>query len=257
MKNLQISILALQFACGSGPAESSQNTDQNSAEVAELTSESTVQEEFTGTIVYAASASGEEESSKLFNDSQADEVRITWTREGFEQRENSGWNRGKTFYKYTEEKALNCRDAEQTLVKMGVQDFAKTDPEVKKFMPHLFAYEIKKTGKSEIIAGYKCDHYEVIKSGFVKAGATAEVWITSDLKLPPSQFSFESEWRRILALLPLQYGFTEGAVMKAVTREPSFTGNGSVEVTYVVKEVLKGDIPDGFLEAPEGYAEGE
>jgi len=210
---------------------------------------------FSGTIIYSASASGEVEAAKLFNDSQADELGVTWNEKGFEQRHSTGWQVGKIFYLHDETKGFFCKASEKKVIKARVQDLAKTDPQVKAFMPKMFTYEIKALGEFETIEGYKCEKYEVIKSGFLKSGASAFVWISEELKLRPTQLNFETEWTQILAAMPLQYGFTEGAVLKARISEPSFTGNGMVDVTYEMTEIKKEFFPINFLKIPEGYSE--
>ncbi len=213
------------------------------------------QDYFQGTITYTAKATGEPEAAKLFNDSQSNELIVSWSEEGFEQRESKGWNEGKVVYWKKSNKAMYCNAPEMKKVEAIIEDLSKTDPKVKAFMPQLFAYELTPLDEFETIAGFASQKFKVVRSGFVKSGADAFVWIAKDLKISPSQYKFETDWRQILAVLPLQFGFTEGAILRAQISEPSFTGAGTVDVTYEVKTIRPGYLPIDFLMIPDGYTE--
>lgn len=213
------------------------------------------QDYFQGTITYTAKATGEPEAAKLFNDSQSNELIVSWSNEGFEQRERKGWNQGKIVFLKKSNKAIYCSASDKKKIKAAIEDLSKTDPKVKAFMPQLFTYELKPLNEFETIAGYKSQKFKVVRSGFIKNTAEAYVWIAKELKLESSQYKFETDWRQILAVLPLQFGFTEGAILKAEISEPSFTGNGTVDVTYEVQNVQPGYLPEDFLVIPEDYTE--
>lgn len=213
------------------------------------------QEYFVGTILYSVDASGEPQATKLFKDSQADEILVSWSDKGYEQREETGWNSGKVIYIFESETAVYCNKSEQKMLEASIQDLAKTDPKAKAFMTQLFTYELMPTGEMEIISGHETEKFEVVRSGFLKANSTANVWIAKDLKLPPSQYKFETEWKMILAPMPLQYGFEEGAVLKAEINEPSFTGEGTVTITYQVSKIAEASFPENFLDTPSEYSE--
>ncbi len=210
---------------------------------------------FQGTITYTAKATGEPEAAKLFNDSQSNELIVSWSDEGFEQSESRGWNEGKVVYWKKSNKAIYCNAPEMKKVAAHIEDLSKTDPKVKAFMPQLFTYELAPLNEFETIAGFASQKFEVVRSGFIKSGAKAYVWVAKDLKISPSQYKFETDWRQILAVLPLQFGFTEGAILRAQISEPSFTGTGTVDVTYEVKTVQPGYLPKDFLIIPVGYTE--
>ena len=153
-------------------------------------------------------------------------------------------------YNYADEKkAIHIKKSDGTKTDLSVQDLDKTDEQVKAFMPQMFTYEIKSTGEKSKIAGYSVEKYQIIKSGFLKSGATGYAWIASGLKLPPTRLKFESDWKLILAVLPVQFGFSEGAIMKLEVTEKSMFGDGDVTVTYEVAEVKKNWYPEGFLAA--------
>jgi hypothetical protein len=218
-----------------------------------LTAHVTAQSYFNGTIVYTATTSGEPGAAKAFTDFMSSKSSVTWSDKGFQQVDNSGYKSGKVFMPYGEVRATFCDAEEKKIVTMYVQDLGNIDPAVKKLTPHIFAYELKSTGEFETILGYKCEKYKVVKSGMIAATAEVYVWIAPILKLRPSQYNFDSEWFRKLSLPPLQYGFTEGAVLKSVTSEPGYVPNQRVIVTYQAVEIKKDFYPAEFMKIPAGY----
>ena len=208
------------------------------------------QDIFKGTIVYSTQASGEPEAAKMFNEYQAREIRSSWSNEGFEQSEETGMNAGRVFWKYGDKTATYIQKSNGEILEAAVQSMSDMDESVKAFMPQFFEYELEDLGEDVTIAGYRTQKYLITKSGFVKSNAKAFVWIASDLQLKPTQLKFETEWKVILSAMPLQFGFTEGAVLKAEISEPSMFGEGDVKVVYEVKEVNAGVLPEGFMQKP-------
>ena len=82
-----------------------------------------------------------------------------------------------------------------------------------------------------MICGYRCRKYQVVKSGFVRSYASAQVWITCDIFLPQMRLDFQAENRRVLTPLSLQIGVDGGTILRMKVNEDK------VVVTYTVTAI--------------------
>lgn len=105
------------------------------------------------------------------------------------------------------------------------------DEKTQKAMPAYYRAELKETSEKATICGHSCTKFNVEKSGFVRAYAKAEVWISDEVLLPQLRFDFQTEGKRILTPLPLQIGIDKGTILKMVVNEDN------VIVTYTVTAV--------------------
>ena len=105
------------------------------------------------------------------------------------------------------------------------------DEKVRKLMPEHYRAALKETSADTTLCGYHCRKYEVVKSGFVRGYAKAEVWITNEILLPQLRFDFHAGNRRVLTPLPLQIGVDGGTVLRMRVNEDK------VVVTYTVTAI--------------------
>jgi uncharacterized protein DUF4412 len=222
-------------------------TNENNVQEAKQTDGNT--EYFLGTMAYKAHATGSDaDGAEMFNEGAANTIKCYWGELGFRQDETGGWNEGSVITRFDKKESYFLSHEKKEAYKASVVNLADMDEDTKAFMVKIFTYEIAPTGEQETIAGYVCDIYDVKKSGFIKEGAKVKVWIAKGLQLRPSQYDFQTEWKRVISILPLSYGFKEGAVMKSETLE------GEVFVTYEVVSVEPGSPGVEVFSVPEGYA---
>ena len=199
-----------------------------------------------GTVVFTAKATGKKEGTDLFK-LAANKIIVYWGNGKYRQDELNGLSEGSVLYNLKTRKSYYLLHKKKQAIKATVNDLSKMDAKVKKFLPHLFYYKLEPTGEKEKILGHLTTVYKLLKSNFVRKGAKAKVWIADDINFPHTQYDFQTEWRRMIAPLPLSFGIKEGAVLKAVVVE-----NG-VTVTYQVVSIAEDIINDKVFEIPKGY----
>lgn len=203
---------------------------------------------FLGSIIYTASAEGSNtEGVEMFQDLAASEIEVTFGAMHYRQEEKDGMNAGVIIADLDSNKAIYLDTDERTWERAGFTDLGNLDPEVRAFMAKTFDYKLEATGETETIQGYETQKHKVLQSGFIKDGAEVHVWIAKDLNLRPTQYDFETEWKRITAPLPLSYGFSEGAVLRSVTSEDE------VIVSYEVTSIVEGTPDQSLFRVPSNY----
>jgi hypothetical protein len=134
-------------------------------------------------------------------------------------------------------KKANCTDMEKEMQDLKMQ----------KMMPTYYRAVLEETADTAAICGLECKKYKVLKSGFIKAYASAEVWITYRIDLKQMRFDFQTESQRFMTPLPLQIGIDSGTILKMTVNE------NNVIVTYTATSV-SGLTPDiQLFELPSFY----
>ncbi len=201
---------------------------------------------FNGKITYSAKAEGKKEGVNLFK-LAASKINVYWGDGNYRQDEVDGINEGSVIYNIKTGVGYYLNHKKKQAVKVVVNDLSKTDEKVKKLLPHIFNYKIETTGITENILGYKTTVYNLVKSGFVRKGAKAKIWVADNLNFPKTQYDFQTKRKRVIAPVPLSFGIDEGAVLKA-----EITENG-VTVRYEVISIDEGNLPQNKFEIPKGY----
>lgn len=136
---------------------------------------------------------------------------------------------------------------EKKMIKASCMDLEEIykDKRMRQFQPYNYEPELKETSEKAIICGFKCVKYEVVKSGFIRPNAQAEVWITKNIILDQMRYDFQTKIKRFDSPLPLSIGVRFGTILKMIVEE-----NGVV-VTYKVESINKGKPEKKLLEIPE------
>jgi hypothetical protein len=166
----------------------------------------------------------------------------------------------KTYYQVTKQ------DMEEMAAKIQEQ---MNSPEQKKRMEAMQgaaasvtgSIEVKKTGNTRTVAGYKCEEWVVTASTV----STTKECVTTDLKYPAHAFDAYKEFTQKLAssmttLAPARVGENMVDKMKAIKGFPiatsmtvEFMGNKRTNESEAI-EVKKGSIPASVWEIPAGFA---
>ncbi len=200
-------------------------------------------------ITYDISCTGSNSTGvELFKASSPVKVNISYSGNLFRMLEEGGTS-GYVLADFDKKEAYLLDTLNRTATKATYTDIEESmqDENMQKMMPYHYRPQLKETSETEIICGYNCRKYKVLKSGFVRAYAKADVWITDKLLLKPMRYDFQTDYKRILNPLPLQLGVDKGTVMKAVVDE------NDVIVTYKVTSSST-EMPDETLfVVPEDY----
>ena len=201
---------------------------------------------FAGRIVFEQSAKGGP-GEKAFNGLAASKVTVHIGTDGYRQDENGGINEGSVIIRTGSKAALKLNHKKKTSERGGGTRLDDMDAKMKAFMPQHFKSELKATPDTATIAGHPTRKFEVIKSAFVRQGATAHVWIAEDLDIGKHRYNFEFEFSRVTAPIPLSIPVDKGTILKAEILE-----NGTL-VTIVASEVAKGEPKADLLTKPADY----
>ncbi len=141
-------------------------------------------------------------------------------------------------------KEINTIDSGQWQTAKNADFDRDTQQNVKDFLAHkkLYSTDIEKIGDGEVIAGLPTTHYRVVKSGFVREHASAELWIHDAITLTRARWQSKvlnedgTEKATLSASpLPLSIPVDTGVILKIVVIE-----NG-VNLSYTATEVQAND----------------
>ena len=184
-----------------------------------------------GTITWSVECSGENAKGvKLFKTFSPEKIELSFSGDTLMLKETGGSDAG--IFADSGFRRVYFRDsAGITRGKSTNLEKELSDEKTRKLMPEYYRAVLKETSEDAMICGYRCRKYEVVKSGFVRSYAIAEVWITHDILLPQMRFDFQAENRRVLTPLPLQIGVDGGTVLRMKVNEDK------VVVTYTVTAI--------------------
>jgi formylglycine-generating enzyme required for sulfatase activity len=204
---------------------------------------------FEGQLTYSQTASGGGQS-KLFKAMAAETVRVAMSDTGgYRQDEIGGAHPGSYLARPRKAPGLKLNHREETSELIGVTCLDDLEPKVREFMPWHFKSEMKSTGKKEKILGHDCEVFEVTRSGFLRAGARARLWITKDLDQGLRRHDFQSRngATRVISPLPLSFPIEAGATLKVEVIE------GETTVTVVATRIVLEKPDDALFEKPADY----
>lgn len=207
------------------------------------------EEQFQGEVVYSCKAFGSnKEGVELFENFAPSEVTINWNKTLFRLQENGGINEADIIADFENKKYYFLKHKQEQAVKAAFTNLDDSPEEVKAFLPFHFKTELKPLDKEEIISGKKCKHYEIVRSAFLKKGATGSLCISEELQLPLSRYDFESSYTRTIVPVPMNFINDIGSVMKTEILENNV--NVVCEITSLNTE------PKGeeFFVLPDGYS---
>jgi hypothetical protein len=204
---------------------------------------------FYGSVTYQVSCEGtNQEGVAIFKTFSPERITVYWDKDKFKMVENGGLN-------YTVVSDLNTNkhflvnDSLKICYKISCvnldQQFDST-PDLKKILPYSYKPELEVTSETETICGHKCTKYRILKSGFMRSQAEGWVWLTQEIKLPPSRFDYQNDKQRVLSPLPLQFGF-EGTALKLTINEEG------VIVTYLVSKIEEMKTDENWFTLPQTY----
>ena len=185
---------------------------------------------FTGTIVYEQSAAGGA-GAKAFNGMAASKITVHIGEKAYRQDENGGINQGSVIIRDGSKDALRLNHKSKATERGRGTKLDDMEPKMKKFMAAHFDTPLKATDEVAEIAGFQTKKYQVLKSPFVRQGATAHIWVAEDLDIGRHRYDFHFKYNRIIAPLPQSIPVKKGTILKAVVVE-----NGTT-VTMVVTKV--------------------
>ena len=190
-----------------------------------------------GTITWKVDCSGENAAGvKLFKTFSPEKIDLSFTGDTLMLRETGG-SAASIFADSGFRRVYFVDSAGITRGKSTDLEKEFNDEKTRKLMPEYYRAVLKETSEDTMICGYRCRKYEVVKSGFVRSYAIAEVWITHEILLPQLRFDFQAENRRVLTPLPLQIGVDGGTVLRMKVNEDK------VVVTYTVT-VISGKLAE-------------
>jgi hypothetical protein len=169
---------------------------------------------FEGEVVYSCKASGSNtEGVKLFEGFVSPKVTLNWRGSYFRLQEEGGLNQADIIADFSEKKYFLLKGSK--LVKAGCNNLDESPSEVKAILPYHFKTELKPLQSTDMVSGIKCKNYEILKSAFLKEGATGKLCISEDIQLPLSRYDFHAESTRTIVPLPLNFILDKGSVMKS------------------------------------------
>ena len=202
-----------------------------------------------GSITYDVSCTGSNKDGvDLFKTFSPVAVSIYYSNDKFRMIEKEG-TAGNIIADANNKQILFLDTLAKTATKATCTDMEKAmqDEKMRKLMPSYYRAVLEETPETSTICGIKCKKYKVVKSGFVKAYATAVAWITNDIILKPMRFDFQTKNRRVLTPLPLQLGIDGGTILKTEVNE------NNVIVTYTAVSVNTDKPSDNLFVLPEKY----
>lgn len=170
---------------------------------------------FLGEVEYKVSFGGSNreglESLKIFSPTH---VKIMFGQQGFRLIETGGLDHH-VLLDFSQRQAYLLNVAEKTASKVNYYSLDDNVEQMQAVLPYHYRTELAATGQTATICGQACREYKILKSGFVRAGATGTVWIAEAIKFRPSRYNFENDTRRVISPLPLSLPIPTGAILKA------------------------------------------
>jgi hypothetical protein len=203
---------------------------------------------FTGEVDYKVSAGGSNEEGlaafKLFSPTA---IKIIYGREGFRIIETGGMENN-VLLNYARGAAYLLDAGAKTATKVGVMNLDDEDgAKLASIMPYHYRTDMQPTGKTENVAGQSCREYKVLKSAFIREGATASICVAEAIRFKPSRYSFQNESKRADSPLPLSLPVPAGAILKLEVNE------SGVSVTYEAVKITPGTPAAAVFSVPAGY----
>jgi hypothetical protein len=203
---------------------------------------------FLGEVEYKVTCTGSNtEGVALFKAFSPTSVKIVFGAQGFRLDETGGSD-NHVVLNLAKREAYLLDAAAQTAAKLsyyGLDDVA--DEQLKAFMPYQFKTDLADTGRTATICGQSCREYTVVKSGFLRAGASAKVWLTDAFTFRPSRYNFETDARRVISPLPLSLPVPKGAILKLEVNEDN------VVAVYEAVRLTRSAPPAQLFEPPPDY----
>ncbi|MCX6239243.1 MAG: hypothetical protein NTY07_17070 [Bacteroidia bacterium] len=200
-------------------------------------------------VIYDVSCTGSnKESVDLFKTFSPVTISIYYSNDKFRMIEKEG-TAGNIIADFSNKQVFFLDSLTKTATKATCTDMeaAMKDENMRKLMPTHYRAILEETPETLNICGFKCKKFKLVKSGFVKAYATAVVWITNDIILKQIRFDFQTKNRRILTPLPLQVGIDGGTILKMEVNE------NNVIATYTAISISTNKPAYNLFELPEKY----
>jgi len=200
-------------------------------------------------VIYDITCEGKNNTGvELFRAFSPEKVRVCYSDNLFIMNEEGG-TLGYVIADFDKKEAFMIDTINKKATKAIYTDVEETmrDENMQKLLPNHYRPKLRETSDKEVILGYNCKKYEVLKSGFIRAYAKAEIWVTEELLLKPMRYDFQTDSKRIMTPLPLQLGVEKGTVMKAVVDE------NDVVVTFFITSLSLEKPDDALLSIPVGY----
>jgi hypothetical protein len=203
---------------------------------------------FQGKIVYEATVIAQEQhDEKLFYDFSPSKVTIWFSVDTFRMIEQGGLSKGNILLHAATQKVWQL-DTTANVAYSGVySDMDNASDIVKEQMPDHFTPTVDTLDETEIVAGYLCRKYKVLRSGFLRSESENYFWATDAFQFPHARYDIQTDINRVIAPVPLTIGFKGGAILKM-----QIDDNGLV-VTYTVTEIDTSAIPHSVFAIPENY----
>ena len=202
---------------------------------------------FTGTLVYKQSAVGGD-GAKAFKNMAAEKITVHIGTKAYRQDEHGGLYAGSAIVRLGSPFALRLNATKKTSELGRANRIEDLSPKMRKMMPHHFHTPLEATGETEKIAGYTTKKYKILRSPFVKTGATAHIWVAEELEIGRHRYDFQFRAARFTSPLPQSIPVDKGTILKVVVLEKGTT------VTVVVSQVTVGEPAASLFIKPANYA---
>lgn len=208
---LLLGLLLVMFVGGSVVSTSAQHAS-NAAQSAPG--------DFLGEVEYQVTASGSnKEGVAAFKAFSPTNIKVIFGQQGFRLIETGGAGNN-VLLNYGTGEAHFLDPVAKTATKTNYGNLDDEDAgKMASILPFHYRTDMQRTGKTATIGGQSCREYKVIKSAFVRTGATASIWIAEGINFKRSRYSFQNESSRADSPLPLSVAIPKGAILRMVINE--------------------------------------
>lgn len=175
---------------------------------------------FVGEVEYGVTASGSnKEGVTAFKAFSPTRFKVIFGQQGFRLIETGGAGNN-VLLNYGTGAAHLLDPVAKTATKINYGNLDDESAEqMASILPFHYRTDMQPTGKTATISGQSCREYKVLKSAFIRTGATASIWIAEGINFKRSRYSFQNESSRADSPLPLSVAIPKGAIMKMLINE--------------------------------------
>lgn len=240
-KLLILFISGALFLAACKPDEQSKIDDNKSAVKAD-------QQLFYGYMVYSSQiTSTDSVIKKTLNTFSPHKVKIYVDANNFRMVEEGGLSHANIII-YTDTKEAWQLDTAKNIAHLGeYSDLGDPSNALKNTMPDHYAPAVTLTGDTASILGYMCDKYLIERSGFIPSSDRAYIWVARNLKFPSTRYDVQTEINRSTVPTPLYIGYEEGAVLRMVVINKTYTR------TFEVTTLKQNYFPPHIFEIPSNF----
>lgn len=177
-----------------------------------------------------------------------EKTEIWFAENKFRMIEHGGASKGNILV-FTDKKEAWQIDTTDKIAYLGeYSDFDDPGEELMDMMPDHFAPTLEAVHETETIQGFSCEKFKVIRSGFIPGADEAFVWITNEIRFPPSRYDVQTDINHVTVPLPLYLGYNDGVILKMRI------ANKRYAAVYEIIEMNKSISDQHVFSIPEGFA---